>query len=87
MTAPAAVPRFCTGVRLARGPRPALHAPERTLLLDETADAIVARIDGVSSVEAIAGDLAGRYDAPFESVLADVTEFLADLRDKGYISL
>jgi pyrroloquinoline quinone biosynthesis protein D len=79
-------PRLRPGVKLridaARGPL--LMAPERFLQLDETAHAIVARIDGKRDARAIAEDLAREFDADAADILSDVEELLAQLAAQGY---
>jgi pyrroloquinoline quinone biosynthesis protein D len=62
-----------------------LLAPERVLVPDEIAVEILQLCDGVSTVEAIAGTLAGKFQAPRGEVLRDVIEMLQDLADKGML--
>ncbi len=85
-----AVPRLAPGVRLredaARGSW-VLLAPERLLMPDEHALAVLRRVDGVRSVGAIADDLAAAYGAARDVVAADVAELLQDLAAKGLIRL
>ncbi|MBI1239777.1 MAG: pyrroloquinoline quinone biosynthesis peptide chaperone PqqD [Alphaproteobacteria bacterium] len=92
MSAPALTgasrPRLARGVKRdidkARG-TPILQAPERVLVLDEVADAILQRCDGAASVAEIALDLAAIYHAPRETIEADMLELLEDLLEKGYV--
>ncbi|NWH08273.1 MAG: pyrroloquinoline quinone biosynthesis peptide chaperone PqqD [Alphaproteobacteria bacterium] len=63
-----------------------LQAPERIVLLDEIAHAILTRCDGNVSVAAISEDLARQYAAPKEEIERDVSELLQELADKGYVS-
>lgn len=60
-------------------------APERVLVPDETAVAVLSRLDGRASVSAIAEDLARTYSAPAELILADSLALLQDLADKGFV--
>jgi pyrroloquinoline quinone biosynthesis protein D len=60
-------------------------APERVIILDEIADAIVSECDAVSSVEEILFRLSERFSAPTEEIQADVLAFLQQLLDKGLI--
>jgi len=65
---------------------PVLMAPERVVVLDEIADAIIAKCDGKNSVGVIAGLLAAQFDAPVADVQADVQVFLKELVDKGLVN-
>ncbi|MGH7056968.1 MAG: pyrroloquinoline quinone biosynthesis peptide chaperone PqqD [Acetobacteraceae bacterium] len=62
-----------------------LLGPERVLMLDGTATAILQLCDGTRSVSQIAEELAARYAAATEPVMADVIEMLQNLRDKGLV--
>ncbi|MFB2550505.1 pyrroloquinoline quinone biosynthesis peptide chaperone PqqD [Ensifer soli] len=53
-----------------------LLAPERALMLDEIGTAILAEVDGVSTLSEISTRLAARYGAPEEEVAGDVRAFL-----------
>lgn len=64
-----------------------VNAPERVLVPDAIALAILERCDGRRDVAAIADDLAARYAAPRAEILADVIEMLQDLADKGFLSI
>jgi len=44
-------------------------------------------VDGIRDLEAIAGTLAERYDAPFEEILADADAFVADCAAKCWLHL
>jgi pyrroloquinoline quinone biosynthesis protein D len=57
-------------------------APERLLMPDEQAVAILRLIDGKRDVDAIIDELAGQYDAPREVIAGDVLPMLQDLVDK-----
>ncbi|SMH43906.1 pyrroloquinoline quinone biosynthesis peptide chaperone PqqD [Azospirillum agricola] len=69
-----------------------LMGPERLLVLDEMALAVVRAFTGPAG-GAEAGDvaqaidrLAEEYDAPRDEISADVLELLTDLRNKGYLT-
>lgn len=62
-----------------------LLAPERVLVLDETAQAILARLDGARSVAEIAAQLAAEYDAPAAEIAEDIRALLEDLRAQGLV--
>jgi pyrroloquinoline quinone biosynthesis protein D len=81
-------PRLNPGVKLRRDPQRGdiLLAPERFLSLDETAFAIIRRIDGKRDAAAIAQDLAQEFDADPTDILPDVEDFLAQLSAQGYIA-
>lgn len=81
-------PRLRPGVKLRNDPvrGPILLAPERFLSLDETAAAIVQRIDGVRDANAIAADLSREFDADPMDILGDVEELLSQLSVQGYIA-
>jgi pyrroloquinoline quinone biosynthesis protein D len=57
-------------------------APERLLLPDEQAVAILRLIDGKRDVDAILDELAGQFDAPRQVIVGDVLPMLQDLVDK-----
>jgi pyrroloquinoline quinone biosynthesis protein D len=44
-------------------------------------------IDGTRSIDAIAADLAARFDASMEDIRADVQAMLADLSARGAVRL
>ena len=83
----AAVPRLKPGVRLQNQPARGwvVQAPERVLLPDEIALAVLQRCDGRRTVTEIAAELARAYNAPEETVAADILELLRDLADKGIL--
>lgn len=64
-----------------------LLAPERVVLLDEIADAIIGECGAGGNVREIANHLALRFQAPPDEVEADVIEFLQELFDKGLLTL
>jgi len=85
-----AAPSLAPQVRLrhdtARG-QWVLLAPERVVVLDEIAHAILSHVDGQTSIEAIAAALARDYDAAEAEIAADVREALEDLHRKGLVRL
>jgi pyrroloquinoline quinone biosynthesis protein D len=56
--------------------------PERLLLPDEQAVAVLRLIDGGRDTDAIVAALSRQYDAPAEAIAADVRDMLQDLADK-----
>ena len=61
-------------------------APERVLAPDEIAVEVLQLCDGVRSVGVIADELAAKYAAPRDAILADVVAMLQDLADKGFLT-
>jgi pyrroloquinoline quinone biosynthesis protein D len=57
-------------------------APERLLLPDEQAVAVLRLVDGVRDTDAIVDALSREYEAPREAIAADVLPMLQDLVDK-----
>ena len=62
-----------------------LLAPERIFTPDAIAVAVLQLCDGNRSVEAVAEQLAGTYNAPMERILADIVPLLQGLADKGVV--
>ncbi len=60
-------------------------SPERVFLPDETAQAVLAAVDGRRSVRDIADQLAARFEAPLAVIEADVLEMLDDLARSGVV--
>jgi coenzyme PQQ biosynthesis protein PqqD len=60
-----------------------LLGPERVIVLDEIAVAIIELVDAAHSVADIAKVLAERFAADYAEVEADVAAFVQDLVDKG----
>lgn len=86
----AAVPAFNRGFRLRHDPvRQAwvVLAPERLFLLDEPAVEVLKLVDGARTVPDIVDSLAAKFDAPRETIAADVAAMLQDLVVKGAIRL
>jgi pyrroloquinoline quinone biosynthesis protein D len=57
-------------------------SPERLMLPDAQAAAVLQLIDGSRDTDAIVAALSQRYDAPVETIAADVVAMLQDLVDK-----
>jgi len=84
----ARIPRFAPGVRLRHdASRDAwvLLAPERLLMPDETALAVLREIDGARSEDAIVEILAARYDAPRDVIGADVAALIDEMTGSGLL--
>ncbi len=82
-------PKLKPGVRLHRDrvrDRWVLLAPERIVEVDDQAMAILERIDGSASVDAIAAALAAEYEADPAEIADDATALLTDLNRKGYVA-
>lgn len=83
-------PRLRPGVRLHFDrvrERWVLLAPERVVALDDTARAILERVDGRATLPAIASALAAEYDADPAEIEGDAALLLADLHVKGHVAL
>lgn len=84
-----AIPRLARGMKLREDTTRnqwVMLAPERMFVPDETALEVLRLVDGVRSLDAIADDLAVRFDAPRAEILADVAGLLEDLAEKGVIA-
>ncbi|MBB94437.1 MAG: pyrroloquinoline quinone biosynthesis peptide chaperone PqqD [Rhodobacteraceae bacterium] len=66
--------------------REVLLGPERALMLDDTAVAILAAVDGTRSLGDIAGHLSAAYNAPRDVIEPDVVAFLDGLADQMLIA-
>lgn len=86
--APDDCPYLPRGVRIhkdrVRG-RTVLLAPEKAIELDEIGVAILARVTGDACFAQIINDLASTYNAPVDTIEADVQRFLASLRARLYL--
>jgi pyrroloquinoline quinone biosynthesis protein D len=84
------VPSLRRGVRrhfdAARGQN-VLQCPERVVLLDDIADAIIELCDGRRSAADISNILAARYEEEPAVVAEDVRGFLLELLEKGLVTL
>ena len=81
-------PALAPGVRLQIDPitsEPVLLHPEGIMTLNSTAREIVARCDGVTTVDGIATALAAEYEISRAALDADVLECLEDLRQRRLI--
>jgi pyrroloquinoline quinone biosynthesis protein D len=56
-------------------------APERLMMPDEIAVEVLKLVDGVRPVSAIAEQLATRFNAPGDEILADIVVMLQELAD------
>ena len=83
-----AMPHLAPGVRLkfdqARECWVVL-APERVVMPDETALEILRRCDGKTRLGAIIDALAAEYEAPRETIAADVQELIGELTQNGIL--
>jgi pyrroloquinoline quinone biosynthesis protein D len=61
-------------------------APERVLAPDEIAVEVLQLCNGERNVGDVADQLAAKYAAPREAILADVIAMLQDLADKGFLT-
>ncbi|GAN79881.1 pyrroloquinoline quinone biosynthesis peptide chaperone PqqD [Acidocella aminolytica] len=87
---PDSVPRLRRGVRRQfdkTRDTAVLMAPERVIVLDDIADAIIMECDGHRSVAEIVTVLAARYQAPEDEISSDVTEFFEDLAQAALVTL
>ena len=84
------VPKLPRGVRLQQDKQRdqwVIQAPERLFVLDEISHEILKRCEGSASVGSIVDDLAAAFDAPRETILADVVALLQDLLDKQVLEI
>jgi pyrroloquinoline quinone biosynthesis protein D len=61
-------------------------APERVLAPDDISVEVLQLCNGERSVGDVADQLAAKYAAPREAILADVIVMLQDLADKGFLT-
>ncbi|MCX5616500.1 pyrroloquinoline quinone biosynthesis peptide chaperone PqqD [Bombella sp. TMW 2.2559] len=59
-----------------------IQAPERALLADPIAVAILQELDGKTRIGTVIDRLAERYEAPREQIATDVLTLLSDLTEK-----
>ena len=64
-----------------------VQAPERVLVLDESAKAILEQCQGNASIDEIVSALAGEFDAPADEIEHDVRCVLGLLEDQGFLVL
>ncbi len=82
--AASSVPRFPRGTRFrfdATRQAWVILAPERLLMPDEIAVEVLKLVDGERTVAAIAAEMAARFGAPHDEVLADIVSLLQELAD------
>lgn len=88
MIAADSVPKLPRHVRLKHDKtreRWVILVPERVLVPDDIAVAVLQQVDGDRSVATIADALAQTYNAPPQVILADIIPLLQDLADKGFL--
>jgi pyrroloquinoline quinone biosynthesis protein D len=81
---PTSVPRFPRGTRFrfdATRNAWVILAPERLMMPDEIATEVLKLIDGDRTIAAIAEQLATKFNAPQDEILADVLTMLQELAD------
>jgi pyrroloquinoline quinone biosynthesis protein D len=79
-----------TGVRLKKDEvrdRFVLLAPERAVIVDPIAVAILNEIDGARTVEGIVSVLAAKFNAEPQIISADVKKFLLDLSHRRMLEI
>ncbi|GAB0117225.1 pyrroloquinoline quinone biosynthesis peptide chaperone PqqD [Acidisoma sp. 7E03] len=82
------VPSFPRGVRYrfdAARNSWVLLTPERALIPDGPAQAVLAEIDGSRSIAIIVATLAARFTAPAKVIEQDVVEMVAELMQQGVL--
>ena len=87
--AASSAPRLPRHIKLRHDPardRWMILAPERVHTPDAIAVAVLKLCDGARTVDAIASELAHTYNAPKETILADVIAMLQGLADKGVVA-
>ncbi|MBX9592676.1 MAG: pyrroloquinoline quinone biosynthesis peptide chaperone PqqD [Hyphomonadaceae bacterium] len=62
-------------------------APERVFTPDAIAVAVLKLCDATRTVEDIAQELSGTYNAPPDRIRADITAMLQELADKGVVQV
>jgi pyrroloquinoline quinone biosynthesis protein D len=79
--------RFAPGVRLRRESESVvfLLVPEGIVELSPSAAAIAELIDGTRTPDALAVELAQRFDAPVDVLRGDVAEFCSSMRERGHL--
>jgi len=84
------VPKLAAKARLRwdkREKRYLLIWPERGILLNDSAGAILSRVDGARTVDAIVADIATVANADAARIRADVEAFLEEMRKRGVIDM
>ena len=86
---PETIPKLARGMKLREDKARAqwvVLGPERMFVPDEIALEVIRLLDGHRSLAAIADDLAARYAAPRDEILADIATMLDDLAAKGVVT-
>ena len=86
---PDSSPKLARGMKLREDKARAqwvVLGPERMFVPDEIALEILRLLDGQRSLATIADDLAARFSAPRDEILADITGLLDDLAAKGVVT-
>jgi pyrroloquinoline quinone biosynthesis protein D len=86
---PDSIPKLARGMKLREDKARAqwiVLGPERMFVPDEIALEILRLLDGQRSLAAIADDLAARFSAPRDEILADIAGLLDDLAAKGVVT-
>jgi pyrroloquinoline quinone biosynthesis protein D len=84
-----AVPRLSPRARVQTDKvsgKPVLISPESVLVLNPTGAEIVALCDGVRTLGEIGAALAAQYNAPPETIAAQVASYLIKLRERNLVS-
>ena len=87
---PQSRPALAARVRLQVDPitaEPVLLYPEGLLTLNETAHEVVARCDGIATIEKIIAALCSEYEVSDDTLRADVLDCLVQLRGRQLIIL
>ena len=64
-----------------------LLAPERVLFPCATSVTIIERLDGTPALGEVVDGLAAEFEAPRETISADVRRMLQDLADQGFLAV
>lgn len=84
---PTDTPRRVLGIRIRRiDGQLTVGVEDRALLLTDSAELIFMSLDGRRTVADVAGLLSAEYGVEAEEALADVAEFLGELRDQDIVS-
>jgi len=66
---------------------PVLLYPEGVLMLNATAEAILAQVNGIATIEQILAALAAEFEVTPDELQADVFEYLAELEQRRLLTL
>ncbi len=64
-----------------------LLGPEKAIALDPIGEAILSRVNGQATFNAIISDLAATYSAPAEQISKDVQTFMIGLRARMFLGV